>query len=233
MQRDKALTVVIPTCNEIDSLPKLVHCLERQTFTGFTVIVVDNHSVDGTRRFCQTKGIKLIDGGHPGKARNLGAKAASTKYILFLDADVVIPDNFIKEAMKCMGELGADLISFELISYEKIPLVDFLFNITVLYFRVAEFFGFSHGVGAALLVKKNVHVAVDGFDESITVAEDHDYTNRISKAYKYVFLREPKVTVSARRLVNEGIVRYSLKCIFIEIYRVLSGEVRGNRIKYL
>lgn len=232
MQRDEIVTVVIPTCNEINFLPKLVRCLERQTCTRFTVVVVDNHSVDGTRQFCQARGISLVEGGHPGRARNLGAELASTKYILFLDADVLISDDFIRMATECMDRSDAGLVSFELVSSEENMLVDFLFKVTVLYFRIARLFGFSHGVGGALLVNREVHAAVNGFDESITVAEDHDYANRISKVHKYVFLREPKVRVSARRLLSEGIIGYCLKCISIEIHRIFRGEVRENHIRY-
>ena len=87
MRVDEEITIVIPTHNEIDYLPHLIYCLEKQTFTNFTIIVVDNHSTDGTRQFCETEGFRVVNGGHPGKSRNIGAELSSTECILFLDAD--------------------------------------------------------------------------------------------------------------------------------------------------
>jgi glycosyltransferase involved in cell wall biosynthesis len=229
---EEAVTVVIPTRNEIDFLPRLIHCLEKQTFSKLAIVVVDDHSTDNTRQFCQANGINLIDGGHPGRARNLGAELASTNYVLFLDADVLIQDDFIETVIEYADDLGADLISFEFIPSEKHLLIELLFKLAMYYFRIAELLGFSHGIGGALFVKKEVHDSVNGFDESITVAEDLDYTNRISKMYKYVFLREPRVMVSARRLIREGIIRFCVKWISIELHRILKGEIRENHISY-
>ena len=60
MLMDEAITIVIPTHNEIKYLPNLICCLENQTFTDFTTIVVDNRSTDGTRQFCEAKGIPIV-----------------------------------------------------------------------------------------------------------------------------------------------------------------------------
>jgi glycosyltransferase involved in cell wall biosynthesis len=228
----REITIVIPTHNEIDYLPNLLCCLEKQTFANFDTIVVDNHSTDGTRQFCETKGILIADGGHPGKARNIGAELSSTEYILFLDADVSIESGFVEKSLRSAYHLGADLLSFSLEPIEDNKTALFLYKIASLYLRVTNALGFSHGVGSALLVRREVHNAVNGFDESITVAEDYDYTSRISKRYRHFFLTEPKVKVSARRVLKEGTLKYSLKCVCIELHRILLGEVRDNRIRY-
>jgi glycosyltransferase involved in cell wall biosynthesis len=226
------ITIVIPTRNEIDCLPNLIHCLEKQTFPDFTILVVDHHSTDGTRQFCEAKGIPVVDGGHPGKARNIGAELSSTEYILFLDADVLIERGFVEESLRIAQCLGAGLLSFLLEPIEDNKTVRLLYKIASLYLRVTNRLGFSHGVGSALLVRRKVHSAVNGFDESITVAEDYDYTSRIAKRYRHFFLTEPKAKVSARRVLKEGILQYSLKCVCIELHRILLGEVRDNRIRY-
>jgi glycosyltransferase involved in cell wall biosynthesis len=229
---DKEITIVIPTRNEIGYLPDLVRCLENQTFENFATIVVDHHSTDGTRQFCQAKAIPVVDGGHPDKAKNIGAELSPTEYILFLDADVLIGSDFIEESLKTTRCLGADSLSFLLEPIEDSKTARFLYKIASLYLRVTNGLGFPHGIGSALLVRREAHHAVNGFDESITVAEDYDYTARISKKYQHFFVREPKVKVSARRLLREGTFKYSLKCVCIELHRILLGEIRDNRVKY-
>lgn len=226
------VSVVIPTYNEIDYLPNLIHCLEKQTFKDFTIVVVDNHSTDGTREFCKKKNIFLVNGGHPSKSRNIGVNLFFSEYILFLDADVLIDQTFIEKALKSMDNLQADLISFLFQPNTNNNVIYTIHKIVSFYFKLTNVLGFSHGVGGALLVKRQIHLLVNGFDETITVAEDQDYIRKISKMHKYYFLKEPKVRLSARRFIKEGIFNLSLKWLQIEFYRIFFGEVRNNYIKY-
>src|ERR1700744_5008156 len=60
------------------------------------VLVADAESTDGTREialgFCDRLKVEVVKGGLPSVGRNAGAKLATTKYVLFLDADVELPE---------------------------------------------------------------------------------------------------------------------------------------------
>lgn len=86
-----ALSVVIPTRGQRESLGQVLAALAQQTLAGFEVVV----SVDGEREprvdLAGVPGARVVTGrpGGPGAARNRGAAAARGAIVLFLDDDVV------------------------------------------------------------------------------------------------------------------------------------------------
>src|SRR5690242_14030921 len=86
------LSIIIPTYNEEEYLPRLLASIRSQRFEGYEIIVADNKSTDRTREIAARFGAKIVDGGMPGPGRNLGARAAQGDLLLFLDADVILPD---------------------------------------------------------------------------------------------------------------------------------------------
>ena len=85
------LSIVIPTFNEEKFLPHLLKSLKEQTFKDFEIIVADNNSTDATRSVAINVGAKVVKGGLPARGRNNGAKVARGEWLLFLDADVILP----------------------------------------------------------------------------------------------------------------------------------------------
>ena len=87
------LSIVIPAKNEEKYLPKLLASVKKQSFKDYEIIVADNNSKDKTKEIAKSYGCKIVKGGLPGKGRNAGAKIAKGEIILFLDADVILPDS--------------------------------------------------------------------------------------------------------------------------------------------
>lgn len=79
------ITVVIPTRDESAQIAEAVSALRWTR----EVIVVDGDSSDGTAALATAAGARVIGGGSVtiGAKRNLGIEAASTKWVLALDAD--------------------------------------------------------------------------------------------------------------------------------------------------
>ena len=98
------VSVVIPARNEEDSLGRLLRSLEDQTLHPAEIIVVDDHSEDGTvdvakNSRCTILPSKELPPGWLGKpwACWQGAGAVKGEILLFLDADVFLtPDGFSK-----------------------------------------------------------------------------------------------------------------------------------------
>src|SRR5262244_34947 len=101
------LTIVIPAKNEVEMLPRLLESLCRQDFVGMSgtrVLVADAGSTDGTVEAalsCRDRlRVEIVAGGLPSVGRNAGARLATTKYVLFLDADVELPEpTLVRRAM--------------------------------------------------------------------------------------------------------------------------------------
>ena len=104
------LTIVIPTKNEEEFLPKLLDSIRKQTLQPAEIIVADAGSTDRTREIAKAYGAKIIEGGMPGPGRNRGAVNAKTEFLLFLDADVELRDpEFLEKAIGEMKERKLDL----------------------------------------------------------------------------------------------------------------------------
>jgi glycosyltransferase involved in cell wall biosynthesis len=91
MPIEPSVSVIIPTYNRAKFLPGAIQSVLNQTFSNVEIIVVDDGSTDDTRQELEPfrKKIHYLATKNKGAshARNIGMKAASGKYIAFLDSD--------------------------------------------------------------------------------------------------------------------------------------------------
>jgi glycosyltransferase involved in cell wall biosynthesis len=112
----KALSVLIPTFNRPDALMECLAHLERQTFKGFEVVVVDDGSTDSTPKRIETYITKSTleiryvsqKNGGPAKARNLGISLLRTPLCLMLGDDIFASPNLVETHLK-LHQKHADL----------------------------------------------------------------------------------------------------------------------------
>jgi hypothetical protein len=100
------------------------------------------------------------------------------------------------------------------------------------YFWATTKIGWPHSIGGFLLVRRELHLRIGGFDHTIRVAEDQDYVRRLDRAGRYAFTRRPVVEIAARRFDEEGLLRMSAKWLAIELHRLFLGEIRSDRFHY-
>ncbi len=104
-----SISVIIPTYNRKHLLEATLNCLLSQTHRAKEIIVVDDHSTDGTREWLErTYGNKLIilstQGKGPGAARNTGLQAATGQYIKFFDSDDLMTRNMLEVQLRELEE---------------------------------------------------------------------------------------------------------------------------------
>ena len=75
-------------------------------------------------------------------------------------------------------------------------------------------------------------MTINGFDETLILAEDHDYVRRAQKRGKFAYLESYKIPVSVRRLAEEGRVNVALKYVAVELHLLFLGKVRKSFITY-
>ena len=101
------LSIVIPAYNEENCIAECIKSLKKQTYKNFEIIIVDDGSKDKTREIVKSfKEIKLISGQHngPGASRNLGAKQAKGKILVFVDADMTFDKDYLKYLIKPLSK---------------------------------------------------------------------------------------------------------------------------------
>ena len=227
----RTVSVVIPARNEAENLPALFGDLSRQKDCSLELVVADAESTDSTVAISEGAGAKVVPGGLPAAGRNAGAEAATGAWLLFLDADVRLTDDFVRAAKRKLTSSGASAASFGFNVEGGLGLrLGHWFS--ELYFSLMTALGSPRGIGGAILVREEVHRAIGGFDTTIKVGEDHEYLGRAKRHAGYRYYRSPKVYLSVRRFDRRGGFTMFKKWVAIELHRIFRGEVRDDRFDY-
>jgi glycosyltransferase involved in cell wall biosynthesis len=228
------LSICIPAVNEEKYLPALLQSIEEQTFRDYEVIVaVDPRTKDRTEELAREMGAAVTVGGpSPAIGRNRAAAPATGEVILFLDSDVVLPDpRFLEATVAELDERGLDFATCQ-IDPRSDRLVDRVFHDAFNYFLLMTAARMPHAPGFCIFVRRRVHEALRGFDESIKLAEDHDYVMRAAKIGKFGVLRSFKIPVSVRRFDRDGRFNIARKYLLAELYLRTKGRVNEKDIHY-
>ncbi len=209
------LSIVIPALNEEKYLPRLLKSIYSQKYPC-EVIVADAQSDDRTSKVAKMLGGKVVSShrGLPSYARNNGAYSASGDVLLFLDADVVLPKNFLNSAMKEFEKRNLDVAGFYLR-----PLGNRIFDWFAIEVISNNFIWLTqkfapHVYGAGIIVRSEVFEEIGGFDEEVTFAEDVDFAKRShEKGFKFRMVKK-KAFVSMRRFDKEGRFWLGLKYLW-------------------
>jgi len=199
----QTVTVIIPSYNRRHDLCRCIDSVLAQHFVSIEILVVDDCSEDDTTAFLKANyaNVRVIACNRrfgPSHLRNLGIKAATADFLLFLDSDVVLPDKTVLQRMvKIMsdhpriGSLGGEIPVYRNIMDQAIG-------------KRRDFFGKNHDVIARksdksehrlkdctylatcnCMVRKRVAREAGGFDPYYRFGgEDADFGYRIlNKGY--------------------------------------------------
>ncbi|MFF2390809.1 glycosyltransferase [Agromyces sp. NPDC058104] len=109
------LSVVIPTHNVLPWVGETIHSVLEQDVEGLEVIVIDDHSTDGTRELLDNLArdprVRVVDavsrGG--GTARNIGIDHARGRYLAFCDGDDLVAPGAYRELVRSLEASGSDI----------------------------------------------------------------------------------------------------------------------------
>ncbi|MBI5680557.1 MAG: glycosyltransferase [Methanobacterium sp.] len=226
------LSIIIPTYNEESYLPELLQSIKDQKYSDYEIIVADAGSTDKTREIAESFGSMVLDGGHPAVGRNSGAKMAKGEYLLFLDADVILTEDYLETALNEFAENDLGIGITQLIPISDSKKDKLLHDFANLFMRSVESIK-PHGAGCyGILTTKKLHEKVNGFDESFDFGEDSDYIERMGKISSFKVLREPRLLISTRRLEKEGIKSLALIYAKSTLYDFLGKKITAGELNY-
>jgi glycosyltransferase involved in cell wall biosynthesis len=181
-----AISVVIPCRNAASVIGHQLEALCRQTcLRPWEVIVVDNNSTDDTRKAVERfqdclPRLRLVQAsGRSGAAhaRNVGVEAARGENVAFCDADDEVGGGWLAavDAALMEHEAIAFRIETEKLNgpspHRRVPQSEGLQQYTY-----PPYLPYS---GATIALRRRLHQALGGFDESMLACEDADFSWRL------------------------------------------------------
>lgn len=177
METRPLVTVVVPTKNTERTLARCLASIKAQAYPAVELIVVDNSSTDATMAIAKEYADQAVTKGPERSAqRNHGWRIGSGEYAVFIDADMVLTENIVAEAV---AAFEADSTLGALVIPEAAFGEGFLAKCRELEKRL--YLGDSR-VEAARIFPRRVLEQVDGYDENITGFEDWELPDRIRAA---------------------------------------------------
>lgn len=225
------ISIIIPALNEEKSLPALLESIKDQEFSDYEIILADAGSVDKTKQIAESYGAKIVPGGMPAVGRNAGAKVAQGEWLLFLDSDVFLSGKFLKQLIEEAETKKVDSASCAAVPLSDKIIDQVMHDVANKYIQLTQYF-YPHAAGFCILIKKSLHEKIGGYNESLKLAEDHEYISRAQKNGRFAILKNPKVYVSIRRFESDGRINVAAKYIACEVYRALLGEIKTDIFKY-
>lgn len=227
------LSIIIPTLNESNYLPNLLTSIAQQTYNGkLEVIVVDGKSKDKTKEKALTFKNKLKDlhvietKANVGHQRNVGARQAKYRYLLFIDADVTFPPELLQKFLVKVKFSGPFVIGTYHTS-EDISLIDRVFLSLAYLLLFASWAAKVPAVnGDFMLTTRDNFKNVHGFAEGAILGEDVDFAIRsVKNGAKFRYYMSPKIFGHARRVREMG--RFKLLMLWSRgyIYVLRHGPV--------
>ena len=201
------VSVVIPTFQEGKYIAAILSKLVR-TKPKVEIIVVDSGSKDETVQIANkfTDKVYQIEERGISKARNHGLRQASGDLVIFLDADVDPPPDFVEKVLESFNNEAVVGATCCIMPKQPRPLENAFFS---LYNVILQFCANikPHSRGEFFAVKRSEFLKVKGFNENMPCLEDHDLALRLGKRGEFSFIKELTVYESLRRFRTLGFSR--------------------------
>jgi len=185
-------SIVIPTFNRAHLLNETVQEVLNQPFTDFELIIADDGSIDNTKEIIEKiPDSRLIYKYHANSgvsaARNFGASFAQGKYLIFLDSDDAVEENWLND-FYLLKEEHFDML------FCSVQFVNQNGNITIIDCSPTTENNKSKGVyyPGSWAMKSSVFFDINMYDEKLKYSENTDLKIKlIEKGFSMGFVKKP------------------------------------------
>lgn len=208
MTKQLSVSIVVPAFNEGEALRECLEAIQKQAVRPFEVIVVDNNSKDDTVAIAQSfPFVRVIRETRQGVvfAREAGFDAARGAIIGRIDADTIIPPNWVQTVREIFAESEVAAVSGKML-YDDVALKDTV-NTIELFFRrwLARSFTRTNTVflqGASMAVRRDAWRAVrPNLCQRTDIHEDYDIALHLQQhGYTVHFDERLVAQISLRRM---------------------------------
>lgn len=201
-------SIVIPVLNESDGINELiVHVKNIFINYSYEIIVSDGDENGSTVNVIDDRGVvKVLSPKGRGIQMNRGAAVSSGDVILFLHADTLLPDRAAEEIAAVCEDKRTAAGAFDLDFDSGI----FMMKIVALFARRRSRITRVPFGDQAIFIRSEYFKSLGGYRE-IPLMEDVELMKRIRVSGGRIFISKLRVVTSARKWINEGIVKNTLR----------------------
>jgi glycosyltransferase involved in cell wall biosynthesis len=225
-------SVIIPVYNRPEEVRELLESFVKQSFSDYEIILVeDGSSVSSKEVFLTFESILPVkyfekSNSGPGQSRNYGADRAEGDWLIFLDSDCILPENYLNVLDLNLSNSGLDAFGGPDAGHPDFSPVQKAISITMTSFlttggirgggeKMDKFHPRSFNMGYT----KEVYKTTGGFSK-LRFGEDIDMSVRILKAgFKTGLIKDAWVYHKRRtdlkkffkQVYNSGIARINLQ----------------------
>jgi glycosyltransferase involved in cell wall biosynthesis len=220
-------SVIVPTYMEEGCIEQCLRSIAQQRYdrTEFEIIVSDARSTDRTIAIARKYADALIVEERKGIAygRNRGAKHASGDFLVFIDADAKIDQDFLTHCHRVFSNPSIVGMTGVAKPSDGGILQRFVYHSTYFLVQFFQFFGLVLYPGICIAYKRLVFIDVGGFREDFGVVEDLDLSRTISRRGSCVINKNAVAYVSTRRLE-----KHLFSTVMFHVYNDLKYLITGK-----
>lgn len=231
------ITIVIPAHNEEAVIGECVRSILKNGKGRIKeVIVVDNASNDATSEKAREAGARVVleTQKGTGHARQAGFAATSTEFVGFLDADSVLPEDWVDKVEDFFPKnpkavsLSGPYRYYDG-SWWRVTIMNILWYLSApIMYRIIGYMI----LGGNFVVRSTALKAIGGFNTAITFyGDDTDTARRLRSQGKVVFKMNFNTYSSARRFETEGLFKTNILYVLNFVWPVIFHRPFTNKNK--
>jgi glycosyltransferase involved in cell wall biosynthesis len=181
------ISAIITTKNEEKNIKKCLESVVAQSYPKdeLEIIVVDNDSQDKTKEIALKYTDKIFDKGPERSAqRNFGVERSKGEYFIYLDADMVLSENVIRDSVE---KIKNDPSIIALHISEIVAGKKFFSKVR----RFERSFYDGTVIDGARFIKREAFISIKGFDETLTGPEDWDLDKKLRNVGRVELVKTP------------------------------------------
>jgi cellulose synthase/poly-beta-1,6-N-acetylglucosamine synthase-like glycosyltransferase len=199
------VSVIIPALNEERYIAKTLESVRRQkTSLNYEVVVADNGSEDRTSEIAERYADRVVTVKRRGIwiGRNTGAEKSKGNALVFIDADTIIPPNYLDAVNAVLFDDSISGLSCAFRFEKHSRVLDAIEELSNIYLLFKGVIGKGEILGFNNAVMRKRFFEVGGFPNQ--PMEDGAFARKLWEKGRVVYLPEPRVVTSARRISKSG-----------------------------